>query len=161
MKRELIILGLLLSSALVSCNNNDAEVAVLQERLRQLEQGQNTSPSQGGGGNNQPPVIQQPKQTFGPGAGNNTQGSSDGYLTIRTNSANGKLTLRTNPDKNSSAITEIPNGTSGIYYFDRLKVGDYVWYKVDYYGSVGYLRGDYVNLQPVKSYDSQSGEILN
>lgn len=89
------------------------------------------------------PVPTTPK--FGPGSGNNMNTPSSGYLNIRTNSALGKLSLRTNPAQNASAITEIPNGVSGIYYYSRQQIGDYVWYYADYQGQQGFLRGDYVD----------------
>lgn len=81
---------------------------------------------------------------FGPGNGNNLQGYNEGWLRIHTSSADGRLTLRVSPDQNASTVTEIPNGTDDIYYFNRVKVGEYVWYQVDYNGFVGYLRGDYI-----------------
>ena len=82
---------------------------------------------------------------FGPGNGNNLQGYNEGWLRIHTRSADGRLTLRLSPDQNAGAVTEIPNGTDEIYYFNRVKVGEYVWYQVEYFGLVGWLRGDYVH----------------
>lgn len=97
--------------------------------------------------NNPAPVIVAPTQPkFGPGNGNHMNGSFEGQLTIHTNSANGKLTLRNNPDQNSPGYIEIPNGTSEINFYNKVKVGDYVWYEVGVAQYQGYLRGDYVDV---------------
>jgi hypothetical protein len=90
------------------------------------------------------PVIK-----YGPGTGNNIQTPVEGYLTIRTNSANGRLTLRSNPSQDGASIVEIPNGTSGIYYNSRVQTGDHVWYYAFYNGSEGWLRGDYLTIEPI------------
>lgn len=86
-----------------------------------------------------------PRIKFGPGNGNNLQGLSEGSLKIHTRSANGKLTLRDSPNQSGNKILEIANGTEGIYYYNRVKDGEYVWYEVEYLGNTGYLRGDYVD----------------
>jgi len=92
------------------------------------------------------PAAQAPAASkFGPGNGNNLEGFPDGYLRIHTRSADGKLTLRGTASQNGARLTEISNGTDSIYYFDRVKIGEYVWYEVDYAGMIGYLRGDYVH----------------
>ena len=104
----------------------------LQKELEDLKAKVNKAPA---------PVVNK----FGPGNGNNLRGYSEGYLRIHTRSANGKLTLRDEPAQNGNKLLEIPNGTDEIYYFETTKIGEYVWYKVDYYGNVGYLRGDYVH----------------
>lgn len=92
------------------------------------------------------PVIVAPATPkFGPGNGNHMNGSVEGYLNIHTNSANGKLTLRVNPDQNAQGLVEIPNGTSGLYYYNKVQVGEYVWYYTTYGSYSGYLRGDYVD----------------
>jgi hypothetical protein len=84
---------------------------------------------------------------YGPGTANNMQGPSEGYVTVRTNSANGKLSLRPSPDQNTAAIVEIPNGTSGIYFNQKVQNGDHVWY-YSYYGNYkGWLRGDYLTVK--------------
>lgn len=106
----------------------------------------------------QQPVVQQPQAPiikylptapvapkYGPGTSNHLNTPSSGYLDIRTNSANGKLSLRVSPDQNAVAITEIPNGTTGLSYSNRVQMGDYVWYNTQYGSSYGWLRGDYVN----------------
>jgi hypothetical protein len=105
----------------------------------------------------QPTVIYTPAPTppapapapspvkFGPGSGNNMMTATSGLLSIHTNSANGKLTLRSNPAQNAAGLIEIPNGTSGISYFSRIQVGEYVWYEATYGSYTGYLRGDYVD----------------
>jgi hypothetical protein len=90
--------------------------------------------------------AQPARPKFGPGNGNTVKGYSDGYLRIHTNSAEGKLTLRNSPDQNGDKITLIPNGEDGIYYFNKVKIGEYVWYEVEYYGQTGWLRGDYVSI---------------
>ena len=93
-------------------------------------------------------VKEKPKakvNKFGPGNANNLQGYSDGYVRIHTRSANGKLTLRSGPEQNASKIVEISNGTDDIYYFNRVKIGEYVWYQVNYTNYSGYLRGDYLH----------------
>jgi hypothetical protein len=95
--------------------------------------------------NNVAPIKIAPVVKYGPGSGNHLNGSVEGYLTIRTNSANGKLTLRTNPDQGAQGFVEIPNGTSDLYYFNRVQVGDYVWYNATYGSYTGWLRGDYVD----------------
>lgn len=89
------------------------------------------------------PAVATPK--FGPGSGNNMNTPTSGYLNIRTNSALGKLSLRTNPAQTAGAIVEIPNGVSGITYYSRQQIGDYVWYYADYQGQQGFLRGDYLD----------------
>lgn len=95
--------------------------------------------------NNPAPVIVAPVVKYGPGQSNHMNGPTEGYLDIRTNSANGKLTLRINPAQNAQGLIEIPNGTTGIYYFNKVQVGDYVWYNANYDSFTGWLRGDYVN----------------
>lgn len=92
-----------------------------------------------------PPVYVAPQPTFGPGNGNHMQGFFAGTLTIHTNNANGKLTLRTNPDQSAQGLIEIPNGVSGISYFDKTQNGNYVWYNATYGSYTGWLRGDYVD----------------
>lgn len=109
--------------------------------------------------NPQPPIVESPIQNptviytpaptpstsiYGTGNGNNVMTPSNGYLTIQTKSANGKLCLRANASQSSNCLTEIPNGTSGIYYTNRFQSGDFVWYEVSYNNMFGYLRGDYV-----------------
>lgn len=82
--------------------------------------------------------------SYGPGNANNIMTPSNGYLSIQTNSANGKLCLRANASQGSTCLVEIPNGTSGLSYYNRVQVGDYVWYEVTYGSYTGYLRGDYI-----------------
>lgn len=97
--------------------------------------------------NNPAPVVVAPVVKYGPGQGNHMNGPTAGYLDIRTNSANGKLTLRSNPNQNAQGLVEIPNGTTGIYYFNKVQVGDYVWYNASYGSFTGWLRGDYLEIQ--------------
>lgn len=94
--------------------------------------------------NNVSPAPVNPKPKYGPGNANHVNSYPDGYLTIQTSSANGKLCLRSNASQSSNCLVEIPNGTSGIYYSNRVQVGDYVWYQTTFGSFTGYLRGDYV-----------------
>lgn len=89
------------------------------------------------------PTVTTPK--FGPGSANNINTPTSGYLNIRTNSALGKLSLRANPAQTAATIVEIPNGVSGIIYYSRQQIGDYVWYYAEYQGQQGFLRGDYLD----------------
>ena len=86
---------------------------------------------------------------FGPGNQNHMGGPADGYVSVCTRSAEGKLTLRSTPNQGGTQVKLIPNGTYGIYYYNRTKVGEYVWYEVEYSPDginyyFGWLRGDYL-----------------
>ena len=81
---------------------------------------------------------------YGPGDFNNINTPSEGWVSVCTKSANGKLTLRSGASTSSAQVAKIANGEYNIYYFNKVKVGDYVWYNVDYNGFVGWLRGDYL-----------------
>ena len=94
----------------------------------------------------------QPTSNVGPGNGNNTQGPSQGNLTIRTKTVNGVVNIRENPSTNSNDITSRPNGYNQITYSGYQQVGDYVWYNVEIPNDqggydTGWIRGDYVDRQ--------------
>lgn len=107
----------------------------------------------------EPTVVKQPvvvapakpaAPKYGPGDANNTSNFGTGYVKVVTASANGKLTLRETPSTNSKALASIYNGTTMSYYSYQ-KVGDYVWYNVDYTqnsGNVipGWVRGDFLTV---------------
>ena len=109
----------------------EKERASIKEEIDNLKKQVNTKPKAS-------PVK------YGPGNQNHLNGPVEGFVKVCTSSANGQLTLRAAPDVSGAKILLINNGVSDVYYFNRQKIGDYVWYQVDYFGNIGYLRGDYL-----------------
>lgn len=133
------------NSAGVVVSAEQAEQQRLEAELAALKARQNSNTTNTVVNNPAPVIVTPAAPKFGPGSGNHMNGSLEGYLNIHTNSANGKLTLRVNPDQNAQGLAEIPNGTSGLYYSNKVQVGEYVWYYTSYGAYSGYLRGDYVD----------------
>lgn len=63
---------------------------------------------------------------------------------IRVNTNSGDLTLRSNNTTNSEAIDYLPKNTTIKYTKSEPDEEGYVWYKVEYEGQEGWIRGDYI-----------------
>ena len=98
--------------------------------------------------NNRPPVVipvptpVQPEPTPAPSP-NPPSNNSGSTLKIKTNYGS-PLNLREGTSTNTKVLNSIPNGTGNIDYSQSEQVNGHTWYKIEYEGKEGWVRGDYV-----------------
>lgn len=89
------------------------------------------------------PTLATPRASLiaqGPG----NHGGSGSSLYVCTHNGNGTLNLRSGPGQGFNVIRQISNG-SAVNPVDSGTGSDgYLWHKVNYRGSVGWVRGDYL-----------------
>lgn len=97
--------------------------------------------------NNRPPIViptptpVQRKPTTTP-APNAPSDNSESTLKIKTNYGS-PLNLREGTGTNTKVLDSIPNGTGNIDYSQSEQVDGHTWYKIEYEGKEGWVRGDY------------------